>query len=116
MWEAKLIKAEDVVFEDRVGQDPVTARYGRIVRQPLSGGLGFGIIECDDMAEDWFQNYDQILYILEGNFPLHHRRQGQRGPRGRHHFHTQRHATALRDHRQSEAALYRLSRWQHAVA
>ena len=20
------------------------------------------------MAEDWFQNYDQILYILEGNF------------------------------------------------
>ncbi len=68
MWEAKVIKAEDIVFEDRVGEDPVTARFGRIVRQPLSGGLGFGIIECDDMAEDWFQNYDQILYILEGNF------------------------------------------------
>ena len=67
-WEATVIKAEDVVFEDRVGQDPVKTRYGRIVRQPLSGGLGFGIIECDDMAEDWFQNYDQILYILEGNF------------------------------------------------
>ena len=68
MWEAKVIKAEDVVFEDGIGQDPVTARYGRIVRQPLSGGLGFGIIECDGMAEDWFQNYDQILYILEGSF------------------------------------------------
>ncbi len=52
MWEAKVIKAEDVVFEDGIGQDPVTARYGRIVRQPLSGGLGFGIIECDGMAED----------------------------------------------------------------
>ncbi|MDP6689638.1 MAG: cupin domain-containing protein [Alphaproteobacteria bacterium] len=68
MWEAKVIKAEDIVFEDGIGQEPVMARYGRIVRQPLSGGLGFGIIECDDMAEDWFQNYDQILYILEGNF------------------------------------------------
>ena len=68
MWEAKVIKAKDIVFEDRVGEDPVTARFGRIVRQPLSGGLGFGIIECDDMDEDWFQNYDQILYILEGNF------------------------------------------------
>jgi ethanolamine utilization protein EutQ len=68
MWEAKLIKADDVVFEDRVGEGPVTSRYGRIVRQPLSGGLGFGVIECDDLGEDWFQNYDQILYILEGNF------------------------------------------------
>ena len=32
MWEAKLIKAEDVVFEDRVGEDPVKTRFGRIVR------------------------------------------------------------------------------------
>ena len=68
MWEAKLIKAEDVVYEDRVGEEPAKSRYGRIVRQPLSGGLGFGVIECNDLAEDWFQNYDQILYILEGNF------------------------------------------------
>ena len=35
-WEATVIKAEDVVFEDRVGQDPVKTRFGRIVRQPLS--------------------------------------------------------------------------------
>jgi len=68
MWEAKVIKAEDVIFEDRAGQDPVKTRFARIVRQPLSGGLGFGIIEHDDMAEDWFQNYDAIFYILKGNF------------------------------------------------
>ena len=40
MWQAKVIKAEDVVFEDRVGQHPVKTRFARIVRQPLSGGLG----------------------------------------------------------------------------
>ncbi len=68
MWEAKVIKAEDVVFEDRVGQDPVQTRFARIVRQPLSGGLGFGILEGDDMAADWYINYDEIFYVLEGNF------------------------------------------------
>ncbi len=31
MWKAKVIKAEDVVFEDRVGQDPVKTRFARIV-------------------------------------------------------------------------------------
>jgi len=67
-WEAKVIKAEDIVYEDRIGQDPVRARFGRIVRQPLSGGLGFGILECEDVATDWFLNYDEIFYILEGNF------------------------------------------------
>lgn len=68
MWEAKVIKAEDVVFENRVGQDPVKTRFARIVRQPLSGGLGFGILECEDMDAEWFINYDEIFYILEGNF------------------------------------------------
>ncbi len=67
-WEAKVFKAEDVVFLDRVGQDPVKTRFARIVRQPLSGGLGFGILECEDAAMDWFLNYDEIFYILEGNF------------------------------------------------
>ncbi len=68
MWKAKVIKAEDVVFEDRVGQHPVKTRFARIVRQPLSGGLGFGILEVDDIDADWFINYDEIFYILEGNF------------------------------------------------
>jgi len=68
MWKAKVIKAEDIVFEDKVGQDPVKTRFARIVRQPLSGGLGFGIIECEDMSEDWFLNCDEIIYILDGNF------------------------------------------------
>ena len=67
-WEATVIKAEDVVFEDRVGQDPVKTRFARIVRQPLSNGLGMGIIECDDMSAEWFLNYDEIFYVLEGNF------------------------------------------------
>jgi len=67
-WEATVIKAEDVVFQDRVGQDPVKTRFARIVRQPISGGLGFGMIECEDMGADWFLNYDEIFYILEGNF------------------------------------------------
>ncbi len=67
-WEAKVIKAKDVVFQDRVGQDPVKTRFARIVRQPISGGLGFGMIECEDMGADWFLNYDEIFYILEGNF------------------------------------------------
>ena len=68
MWEAKVIKAEDIVFEDRVGQHPVKTRFARIVRQPLSGGLGFGILEGEDMAADWYINYDEIFYVLEGNF------------------------------------------------
>ncbi len=68
MWKAKVIKAEDVVFEDRVGQHPVKTRFARLVRQPLSGGLGFGILEVDDIDADWFINYDEIFYILEGNF------------------------------------------------
>ena len=42
-WEAKVIKAEDVVFEDRIGQDPVKTRVARIVRQPQSNGVGVGI-------------------------------------------------------------------------
>ena len=68
MWKAKVIKAEDVVFEDRVGQGPVKTRFARIVRQPLSGGLGFGILEVDDIDTAWFINYDEIFYVLEGKF------------------------------------------------
>jgi ethanolamine utilization protein EutQ len=46
----------------------VKTRFARIVRQPLSNGLGMGIIECDDMSAEWFLNYDEIFYVLEGNF------------------------------------------------
>ena len=67
-WEPQVFKAEDVVFEDRVGQDPVKTRFARIVRQSVGGGMGFGIIDCEDMDAEWFLNYDEIFYILEGNF------------------------------------------------
>jgi len=68
IWEAKVFKEKDYVFLDRVGQDPVKTRFARIVRQSVSGNLGFGIIDCEDMDAEWFLNYDEIFYILEGNF------------------------------------------------
>ncbi len=67
-WQPQVIKAADVVYEDRIGQDPVMTRFGRIVRQPMSNGLGMGIIDCEDMSAEWFLNYDEIFYVLEGNF------------------------------------------------
>ncbi len=67
-WDAQVIKAEDVVFEDRIGLDPVMTRFARIVRQQVSNGLGMGLIECEDMSAEWFLNYDEIFYVLEGNF------------------------------------------------
>ena len=39
MWKAKVIKAEDVFLEDRIGEHPVKTRFARIIRQSLSGWL-----------------------------------------------------------------------------
>lgn len=66
---AKVIKATDIEMTHR-GGPPGIARVGRAVSPDLSPSMAAGLAEFDGCEVEWTVLYDEIVYVIEGEFRI----------------------------------------------
>ncbi|KZK98046.1 MULTISPECIES: cupin domain-containing protein [unclassified Pseudovibrio] len=66
---ARVIKAADVEMTHR-GGPPGIARVGRAISPDLSPSMAAGFAEFDGCEVEWTVLYDEIVYVIEGEFRL----------------------------------------------
>ncbi len=66
---ARLIKGDQIEMTHR-GGPPGIGRVGRAISSDLSPTMAAGFAEFDDCAIAWTVHYDEIVYVIEGEFTL----------------------------------------------